>query len=123
MLIAAKLEDKTLSASYLSDTTLNKYTSDEITNMEWDILIRLGFKVNMPTLNSWANRLSPSDITHGVPKSRVLAIRDKIIDFVSFLHIASRFFFIFLSSSKHLMAATDVWKNGETLGSDQSMKK
>jgi hypothetical protein len=58
MLIAAKLEDKTLSASYLSDTTLNKYTSDEITNMEWDILIRLGFKVNMPTLNSWANRLA-----------------------------------------------------------------
>lgn len=37
---------------------MNKYSSEEISEEEYNILHTLKFKVATPTLNSWANRLA-----------------------------------------------------------------
>ncbi len=58
LLIAAKLEDKSLTAYYLSEATLYKYTTEQIMEEEYKIFRTLSFRVNTPTLNSWANRLA-----------------------------------------------------------------
>jgi hypothetical protein len=59
LFIASKLEEHLRpSASSFAETTGGKFSVDDITEFELDILKKLKWYVNPPNLNTWCNRVS-----------------------------------------------------------------